>query len=44
VPIGTAVSAGLQLAAVVVVVAVPLIVERGRHAAAADSTMERAEA
>jgi low temperature requirement protein LtrA len=35
VPIGTQVTAGLQLAAVVLVVAFPLVLERGRHATAA---------
>ncbi|MDQ7906287.1 low temperature requirement protein A [Phytohabitans sp. ZYX-F-186] len=44
VPVGTEVGAGLQLAAVAAVVAVPLVVERGRHSAPASSTMERAEA
>jgi hypothetical protein len=39
----TEVNAGLQLAAVVAVVAVPLVLERGRHTEAA-STAERAEA
>jgi len=43
VPIGTEVNAGLQLAGVVAVVAVPLVLERGRHAEAA-SAVERAEA
>lgn len=37
VPVGAQVNAGLQLAAVVLVVAVPLVLERGRHPAPAPS-------
>ncbi|GAA4443332.1 low temperature requirement protein A [Phytohabitans houttuyneae] len=44
VPVGTEVNAATQLAALVLVVAIPLVLERGRHTAPAPSTMERAEA